>query len=258
MLVATWNVNSIAVRLPHVLQWLETARPDVLCLQEIKCADEKFPAAAFAEIGYTSQSFGQRTYNGVAILARDEISNVHRGFSGIGQESQSRLLAATVAGVRVVDVYVPNGQSVGSEKFDYKMTWLKRLRAFFDANYKTNELVLLCGDFNIAPEDRDVHDPNAWRGKILFSAQEHAALAKLQAWGFVDAFRRHIEEGGHYTWWDYRAASFRRNDGLRIDHIWVSPALAKLSTRTWIDTAPRAWERPSDHCPVIAEFKIDF
>jgi exodeoxyribonuclease-3 len=256
MIFATWNINSIAVRLPHVLEWLEAARPDVLCLQETKSPDERFPSDAFAEIGYCSQLFGQRTYNGVAILARGEIKDVHRGFSGVGRESQSRLLAATVAGVRVVNVYVPNGQTVGSEKFDYKLTWLKRLRAFFDANYRRDEQVLLCGDFNIAPEDRDVYSPDAWRGKVLFSAEEHEALAHLQAWGFVDAFRLHVQEGGHYTWWDYRAMAFRRNAGLRIDHIWVSPALAKLSTRAWIDRAPRKWERPSDHAPVIAEFAI--
>lgn len=259
MKIATWNVNSVTARLSLLVRWLDEAQPDVVCLQETKTTNERFPTQTLEELGYSCALFGQRTYNGVAILAKrslGEIENVRRGFSGEGIEAQARLIAATVAGVRVVNVYVPNGQAVGTEKFDYKLTWLKRLRAYFDAQFKTDEHVLLCGDFNIAPEDRDVYNPNFWRGKILFSDEEHEALANLRAWGFVDSFRQHEEAGGFFTWWDYRAMSFRRNAGLRIDHIWTSPALAEHSTRCWIDAAVRGWERPSDHAPVVGAFQL--
>jgi exodeoxyribonuclease III len=254
MKLATWNVNSITARLPLVTQWLETARPDVLCLQELKCMDEKFPTAHFAELGYKSEVFGQRTYNGVAILSRTACSNVQRGFPDAEEGAHARLLAATVEGVRVVNVYIPNGQFVGSDKYRFKLEWMQRLRRFFDEDYKRSEMVLLCGDFNVAPEERDVHDPAAWEGHVLFSKRERAALEKIREWGFVDAFRLHTEEEGHYSWWDYRQGSFRRNAGLRIDHIWVTEPLAERCKESWIDKEPRAWERPSDHTPVIGIF----
>ena len=257
MKIATWNVNSVGARLPLVLRWLAEARPDVLCLQETKCTDDKFPAAAFAELGYDSLHHGQRTYNGVAILARGvELSEGRRGFPDDEEGAHARLLAATVGGVRVVNVYVPNGQSVGTDKYRFKLEWMKRLRAFFDEGYRRDELVLLCGDFNVAPDERDVHDPTQWEGRILFSRRERAALDEIRAWGFEDAFRLHTEEGGHFSWWDYRAGSFRRNTGLRIDHVWVSQPLAARCTRSWIDVGPRTWERPSDHTPVVAEFDV--
>ena len=242
-------------RLPLVERWLAAARPDVLCLQETKCVDEKFPAAAFAALGYQSVSFGQPTYNGVAILARTPAADVQRGFADDDNSAHARLLAATVAGVRVVNVYVPNGQAVGTEKYAFKLEWLRRLRAYFDEHYWTDDEVLLCGDFNVAPEDRDVHDPQLWHGRILFSEPEKRALAGVKDWGFVDAYREHVAAGGNYSWWDYRAAGFQRNAGLRIDHIWVSPPLAERCTAAWIDREPRGWERPSDHTPVCAEFK---
>jgi exodeoxyribonuclease III len=255
MKLATWNVNSIGARLPLVLKWLGAAQPDVLCLQETKCTDDKFPADVFAELGYQSSAFGQKTYNGVAILARAPIKKVQRGFPDNEETSHARLLGATCDGVRVVNVYIPNGAFVGSDKFFFKLDWMRRLRAFLDAGYKKGERVLLCGDFNVAPEERDVHDPKQWQGKILFSRREREALAEIKDWGLTDAFRLHTEEGGHFSWWDYRAGSFRRNAGLRIDHIWTSEKLAADCTASWIDKEPRAWERPSDHTPVIAEFK---
>ena len=256
MRLATWNVNSITARLPLVTRWLEAARPDVLCLQELKCVDEKFPAEQFAELGYKSAVFGQRTYNGVAILSRSAGTDVQRGLHDDKEGAQSRLIAATIEGVRVVNVYVPNGQFVGSDKYRFKLEWMQRLRHFFDQHYEMNERVLLCGDFNVAPEERDVHDPAQWEGHVLFSKRERAALEKIREWGFVDAFRLHTEEGGFYSWWDYRQGGFRRNNGLRIDHIWVSKPLARVCTESWIDKEPRAWERPSDHTPVVANFDI--
>lgn len=255
MKVATWNVNSVTARLPLVVRWLTEAGPDVLCLQELKCTDEKFPAATFSELGYESVAYGQKTYNGVAILARKELTDVQRGFPDDEDGAHARLLAATVNGVRIVNVYIPNGAFVGSDKYRFKLEWMRRLRSFFDHHYKTSEQVLLCGDFNVAPEEIDVHDPASWEGHVLFSKRERAALSELKEWGFVDAFRLHTDEGGHYSWWDYRQGSFRRNAGLRIDHIWVSPPLAERCRRSWIDKEPRGWERPSDHTPVVAEFK---
>ncbi len=254
--IATWNVNSALARLPLITKWLEAARPDVLCLQETKCVDERFPAAAFAKLGYLSESFGQPTYNGVAILSRAPCHDLRRGLPEAGESAhQARLLAATVGRVRIVNVYVPNGQAVGTDKYRFKLDWMRRLRAFFDEHYRTSQEVLLCGDFNVAPEDRDVHNPKLWQGHILFSDPERAALDHLKEWGFRDSFRLHEQGGGHFSWWDYRAGSFRRNKGLRIDHIWVSKPLADRCRAAWIDREPRGWERPSDHTPVVAQFE---
>lgn len=254
MKIATWNVNSILARLPNVTRWLDEARPDVLCLQETKCTDDKFPAEVFRERGYNSLSFGQQTYNGVAILSLMETEGVQRGYLDDAEGAQSRLLSTKVGGIQVVNVYIPNGQMVGTEKYQFKLDWLRRLREFFDAQYLSNTPVLLCGDFNVAPEERDVHDPRLWQGRILFSDPERAAIDVVKSWGFADAFRLHTEAGGHYSWWDYRAGAFRRNLGLRIDHIWITQPLVARNTNTWIDMNPRTWERPSDHVPVIAEF----
>jgi exodeoxyribonuclease-3 len=205
-------------------------------------------------LGYASAVYGQPTYNGVATLSLHEIADVRRGFADDEEGAHARLLAATVKGVRVVNVYVPNGQAVGTEKYKFKLDWMRRLRALLDDEFWTDDEVLICGDFNVAPEDRDVHDPAAWRGKILCSGPERAALEEVRGWGFTDAFRMHNPEGGHFSWWDYRAGSFQRNTGLRIDHIWVSEPLASRCKRVWIDKEPRGWERPSDHTPVVAEF----
>lgn len=256
MKIATWNVNSILARLPVVTRWLDIVKPDVLCMQETKCTDDKFPVAEFQALGYECQIFGQQTYNGVAILTRGECQLSHRGYPGDDETMQSRLIGTTAGGINIVNVYIPNGQMVGSEKYAFKLDWMRRLRSFFDSHYDRNVPVLLCGDFNVAPEERDVHDPRLWQGRILFSEQERATLQEVKDWGFVDSFRLHTEEGGHFSWWDYRAGAFRRNMGLRIDHIWVSQPLAERSKRTWIDVEPRKWERPSDHAPVIAEFDL--
>jgi exodeoxyribonuclease-3 len=254
MKIATWNVNSIIARLPLVIRWLEKEKPDVLCMQETKCSDDKFPVLDFKSAGYDCLLFGQQSYNGVAIAVRGVCGNEVRGFPEDNAESQSRLLMADVGGIRVVNVYVPNGQSVGSDKYQFKLKWMKRLRELLDQSCDPSVDVLLCGDFNVAPEERDVHDPRLWQNRILFSEAERAALQEIKDWGFTDTFRMHTEAGGHYSWWDYRAGGFRRNLGLRIDHIWVSAPLAQRNTSTWIDKETRAWERPSDHAPVIAEF----
>ncbi len=254
MKLATWNVNSILARLPHVTRWLAAALPDVLCIQETKCSDDKFPLLDLQATGYDCVIFGQQAYNGVSILSRAGCASVQRGYPGDEATSQSRLLAVDVAGVRVINVYVPNGQAVGSEKYHFKLEWLKRLREFLDQSYDPSSQVLICGDFNVAPEDRDVHDPRLWQNRVLCSEPERAALQHVKDWGFTDTFRLHNQEAGHYSWWDYRAGAFRRNLGLRIDHVWASASLAARSKTTWIDKEPRAWERPSDHAPVIADF----
>ncbi|HTG85791.1 MAG TPA: exodeoxyribonuclease III [Pyrinomonadaceae bacterium] len=253
MLVATWNVNSILARMPLVLRWLDDVRPDVLCMQETKCTDDKFPTLVFQERGYKCQLFGQQSYNGVAILTRGECETGHRGYPGDDETAQSRLITSTVEGIQIVNVYIPNGQAVGSEKFEMKLGWMRRLRQFFDDNYDPSRPVLLCGDFNVAPEERDVHDVRLWQGRIMFSEPERTTLQNIKDWGFTDAFRLHNEEGGKFTWWDYRAGAFRRNLGLRIDHIWITEPLVSRSVRTWIDIEPRTWEKPSDHAPVITE-----
>jgi len=250
MKIASWNVNSLNVRLPHLLQWLDEARPDVVALQETKMEDAKFPAEALEAAGYWSVFSGQKTYNGVAILARGQaLHDVQAGIPGF-EDPQKRVLAATVNGVRIVDVYVVNGESVGSAKFEYKLRWIEALRGFLlDELSRHPELVVL-GDFNIAPDDRDVHDPKRWREKILCSTPEREALGTLTNLDLHDAFRLHHEDGGHFSWWDYRLAAFQRGWGLRIDLLLVSAGLRGRVAESGIDLAPRTWERPSDHTPV--------
>ena len=223
-------------------------------MQETKCTDDKFPGEAFREHGYQCLTFGQQTYNGVAILSRFDCQAVHRGFADDGEGAQARLLSTKIEGINIVNVYVPNGQMVGSEKYAFKLEWLKRLRSFFDVHYQQASPVLLCGDFNVAPDERDVHDVRLWQGRILFSDPERAAIQEVKDWGFTDAFRQHTDAGGHYSWWDYRAGAFRRNQGLRIDHIWVSDPLVIRNEKTLIDLEPRTWERPSDYTPVVVDF----
>jgi exodeoxyribonuclease-3 len=223
-------------------------------MQETKCTNDKFPTLVFQERGYQCQLFGQQSYNGVAILSRCECQTTHRGYPGDDETAQSRLITSTVNDIQIVNVYIPNGQAVGSEKYEMKLGWMRRLREFFDQNYDASKPVLLCGDFNVAPEERDVHDVRLWQGRIMFSEQEKATLQHIKDWGFTDAFRLHNEEGGKFTWWDYRAGAFRRNLGLRIDHVWITEPLVSRSVRTWIDLDPRTWEKPSDHAPMIAEF----
>ncbi|MHB8535037.1 MAG: exodeoxyribonuclease III [Sulfuricaulis sp.] len=253
MILATWNVNSIRVRLPQVLEWMQIENPDVLCLQETKITDEDFPVAAFRDAGYHAVYTGQKTYNGVATISRIPAVDVVTSLPG-ADGSQKRLLAASVDGVRIVNAYVPNGEAVGSEKYDYKLTWLAALEKFLAGELQTHFRLALLGDYNIAPEERDVHDPELWQGRVLFSDKERAAFQRLIQSGLVDVFRRFDQAEKSFSWWDYRAAGFRRNLGLRIDHILCSSALAVKCQACRIDTVPRKHERPSDHAPVIALF----
>jgi len=254
MKLATWNVNSLKVRLPQVLNWLAASRPDALCLQETKIEDKVFPVAEIEAAGYRVAFNGQKTYNGVAILARHEITDVSRDIPGF-DDPQKRLIAATVAGVRVVCGYVPNGQEVGSDKYAYKLRWLAALTEWLRSELAREPQLALLGDYNIAPDDRDVHDPVAWQGRILCSEAERSAFRALLDLGLADAFRLFEQPEKSFSWWDYRMMGFRRNLGLRIDHILLSPPLASRCTACAIDKAPRKLERPSDHAPVIADLQ---
>jgi exodeoxyribonuclease-3 len=252
MKIATWNVNSLRVRLPHLLDWLAAHSPDAICLQETKCEDATFPSAELAAAGYCSVHNGQRTYNGVAILSKVEGSGVCRGIPEFADE-QSRVIAADVGDIRLVSVYVPNGQSVGSDKYAYKLRWFEALAAWLEAEMAKHPRIAVLGDFNVAPEDRDVHDPAAWAGQVLFSEPEKAALRKLVDLGFADSFRLFDQPERSFSWWDYRMMAFRRKMGLRIDHILLAPEVAKRCTSCTIDIEPRKLERPSDHAPVMCE-----
>jgi exodeoxyribonuclease-3 len=252
MKIASWNVNSLNVRLPHLIEWLGSAAPDVVALQETKLENAKFPVDAISALGYRCIFSGQKTYNGVAILARDDPGEPLTDISGL-DDPQRRILVATVGGVRIVNLYVVNGHAVGSEKFAYKLDWLTKVRAFIQAEMQRFPQMIVLGDFNIAPDDRDVHDPAAWHEQILCSTPERAALKSLFDLGLHDSFRLFESGGGHYSWWDYRQAGFRRNLGLRIDLILASDALRARCRSASIDRTPRTWERPSDHTPVILE-----
>ncbi|MEJ8567107.1 exodeoxyribonuclease III [Elongatibacter sediminis] len=254
---ATWNVNSLNVRLPHVLAWVDVARPDVLALQETKLPDERFPADALKEAGYHSVFSGQPTYNGVAVLSREAATDPVTDVPGL-EDPQRRILAVTIptalGPVRLVNLYVVNGSEVGSEKFDYKMNWLERVTDWLAAERERHDNLLVVGDFNIAPDDRDVHDPEQWQGKILCSSQERAALQRILDLGLADTFRLFEQEPGIFSWWDYRMNAFRRKMGLRIDLLLASAPLAQACSSSYVDIEPRRQERPSDHAPVIAEF----
>jgi exodeoxyribonuclease-3 len=252
MKIASWNVNSLNVRLQHLKQWLEEAAPDIVALQETKLEDDKFPDTEFAAMGYRSVFSGQKTYNGVAILARAMPRDVLTDVPGL-EDPQRRILAATIGDLRIVDLYVVNGQSVGSEKFAYKLDWLNKVTAFLAEEIKRHPHLVVLGDFNIAPDDRDVHDPVAWHEQILCSTPERQALQRLLDVGLHDSFRLFNPEPGHYSWWDYRAAGFRRNLGLRIDLVLAAHALKPALIGATIDRTPRTWDRPSDHTPVILE-----
>lgn len=252
MKLATWNVNSLNVRLPHVLDWLVAQQPDVLCLQETKQEDSKFPYAALAEAGYNALHSGQKTYNGVAILSRQPQTDILVGIPDFADE-QKRVVAATVSDIRIVCAYIPNGQAVDSDKYQYKLRWLEALTAWLQQELKTYPKLVLLGDYNIAPEDRDVHDPAAWIGQVLVSPPERAAFQKIAALGLHDSFRLFEQAEASFSWWDYRMAAFRRNLGMRIDHILLSTPLVSSCKSCWIDKAPRKLERPSDHTPVVVE-----
>jgi exodeoxyribonuclease III len=251
MKLATWNVNSLKVRLPQVLQWLADSPVDVLCLQETKLTDDKFPVAEIEAAGYHVVYTGQKTYNGVAILSRHPMTDVVKN-NPLFPDEQQRIIAATIEGMRIICAYVPNGQSVGSDKYDYKLRWLMALREWLASELATHPQLALLGDYNIAPADSDVHDPVAWAGSVLVSEPERAAFRGLCELQLADAFRLFDQPEKLFSWWDYRQMAFRRNMGLRIDHILLSPPLAKRCTGCVIDKAPRKWEQPSDHTPVIA------
>ncbi len=252
MKIATWNVNSLKVRLPQVLDWLAAQRPDILCLQETKLEDKAFPFADLEAAGYRASHHGQKTYNGVAILSRADVTEVARGIPDFA-DPQARVIAATIDQVRIVCAYMPNGQAVGSDKYAYKLSWLNALRGWLEREMANYPRLALLGDYNIAPEDRDVHDPAAWQGQILCSEPEREAFRALTELGLRDAFRLFDQPDKVFSWWDYRMMAFRRNMGLRIDHILLSPTLAATCTTCAVDKAPRKLERPSDHAPVIAE-----
>lgn len=255
MKIATWNVNSLNVRLGHVREWLGSAAPDVLVLQEIKQVTDAFDIDAFADSGYQALASGQKTYNGVAVASIETPKDPVTDFPGF-EDPQRRILATTIDGIRVVNLYVPNGQSLDSDKYTYKLSWLAALRDFLEAELASHEHLVVLGDFNIAPDDRDVHDPEKWGDDILCSPPEREALQGLINLGLVDVFRQFPQEEKKFSWWDYRAAGFRRNAGLRIDLILASTALAEKCSACYIDREPRTWERPSDHTPVVAEFDI--
>ena len=250
MKLATWNVNSLNVRLPHVLEWLRDNPIDVLCLQETKQEDIKFPYDVLKAVGYNAVHLGQKTYNGVAILSKHEMTDVEHGIAEF-EDEQKRVIAATINGVRVVCVYIVNGQAVDSEKYEYKMRWLQALTYWLAEQLKQYPNLVLLGDYNIAPEDRDCHDPAAWIGQILVSPREREAFEKLTQLGLHDSFRLFEQPEKSFTWWDYRMMGFRRNFGMRIDHILVSDALKEKCESCIIDKSPRKLERPSDHTPVI-------
>ena len=255
MRIATWNVNSLRVRMPHLKDWLAANPVEVVALQETKLADPDFPRAELEALGLHVAFSGQRTYNGVALLASTGIADVVAGMPGF-EDEQKRVLAATIGGVRVIDVYVPNGQAVGSDKYQYKLRWLAALRDYVADELARHPRLVVLGDYNVAPEDRDVHDPKAWEGQVLASEPERAALRALLATGLEDCFRRFEQPDKSYSWWDYRMMAFRRNAGLRIDLILASGPLAQACAECRIDKAPRKLERPSDHAPVVARFDI--
>ena len=257
MIVASWNVNSLSVRMAQLADWIRAHRPNVVCLQETKLVDDKFPRAEFDELGYTYEFYGEKTYNGVAIISDRPMTNVQKGFIEEEEPRARRFIEAQIGSVYILNCYIPNGQRIGSDKYDYKLKWIDSLRSHLDKQHKPESKLLVCGDFNIAPEDRDVYKPAEVHGTIMVSEVERDKLEHVRQWGFTDAFRMHNQDGGNYTWWDYRMGAFRRNMGFRIDHIWVTKALGETCTAAWIDKEPRKLERPSDHVPIVAEFSTD-
>jgi exodeoxyribonuclease-3 len=256
MRIASWNVNSIRARLEHLVGWLGSAFPDVVCLQETKVEDSAFPEGVLADAGYRAVFIGQKAYNGVAILARHglAIEDVKQNLDGDEEEAPRRAIACTIEGIRIVNVYVPNGQAVGTPAFAYKLAWLERLKLEIATHVPRAAPLIVCGDFNVAPESIDVYEPRRWEGQVLFHPDERARLRDLMSIGLIDAFRtRHPSTAGLYSWWDYRMGAFRKNQGLRIDLALLSAALDARCTGVSIDVAPRRLEKPSDHAPVVVE-----
>jgi len=254
MRIATWNVNSVIARSEILTGWLAKHKPDVACLQETKCVDDRFPTSQIEELGYHLALFGQAAYNGVAVLSRQPIEIIRRGMPSDAEDAQRRLVDIRTGDVRIINVYVPNGERVGSAKYAFKLEWFAKLRQYLDEHCQPDENLILCGDFNVAPDARDVHDPMLWEGRIMFSEPERNALKHVQEWGLADLFRQHHDEAGLFTWWDYRAGAFRRNQGLRIDHVFGTRSMVSRCVGVEIERTVRSLERPSDHAPVVAEF----
>lgn len=242
--------------MPQLVDWLERAKPDVVCLQETKCVDENFPLEVINAAGYQAAFFGQKSYNGVAIISKHEIKDVEKGFPEDDDEAPKRLIAATINGVRIVNTYIPNGTELGTDKFTFKLDWLMRLRRYFDETSEIGTNVLLCGDFNVAMDDVDVWSVEQWTEKLHFTKTERAAMYNVKQWGFIDLFRKINGDAQEFSWWNYREGAWQRNRGLRIDYIWTSASLAEKCRDCRIDKTPRDQEKPSDHAPVIAEFDI--
>jgi exodeoxyribonuclease III len=261
MKVASWNVNSVRTRLTHVTEWLQDNPVDVLCLQETKVIDKDFPGSAFSDLGYHFYIYGQKAYNGVALISREPLDSVSMGFGGIldadlvgDLDEQKRVITGVLQGVRVVNLYVPNGSEIESDKYHYKLRWLGLLKHYLVKLLQQSPELNVCGDFNIALEDRDIYDPKGKATHIMSSPVERETLTDVLSVGLSDAFRKFHEEGGHFSWWDYRAGSFPRNKGWRIDHHYLSTSLYERSTQCFIDSTPRGLEKPSDHAPVIVEY----
>jgi len=253
--IASFNSNSVRARLSLLLEWLEKERPDVLCLQETKVEDKDFPQSDFNNAGYNVVYKGQKSYNGVAIISPHSLEKINTHVGDWSQPGEARLIEATVCGLPVINTYVPQGRSPGSELFAYKLQWIRSMREYLDRRYKPSDPLLWAGDFNVAPDPLDVYDPERLYGRIGYHPEEHLALQSVKDWGLVDIFRKHVKEGGHYTFWDYRVPNvLKRNMGWRVDHIWATGTLAALSRRAWIDKGPRTREKPSDHTIIIAEF----
>ena len=265
MLIATWNVNSVRTRLSQIINWINQVNPDILCLQETKVIDNDFPIKPFEELGYKVIAFGQKSYNGVAIISKIESENVTKGFSGfLGDqndlnkfEDQKRLITADIKGVKIINVYVPNGSSLHSEKFDYKINWLNCLSSFLDKQEKKGELICLLGDFNIAPSNKDIHNPQRYEGGIMASEIERNALNNVLKGRLIDSFRIYEKNTGHWSWWDYRNNAYELNKGWRIDHIYISKALTSKLKSCVIDSNPRGNLQPSDHAPVMINLDLD-
>ena len=256
MKIATWNVNSINVRIPQLLGWLDKNELDVVCFQETKTIDENFPLDDLVNLGYEAVFMGEKSYNGVAIISKYPIEDVQKNYLDDDSAAPKRLIAATTNGVRIVNTYIPNGSELWSDKFNFKLDWLQRLRRFFDDNCDLHTNVLLCGDFNVAMDDLDVWDVPTWTGKLHFSKPERAAMHNVKQWGFVDVFRTMNPELKEFSWWNYREGAWQRNRGLRIDYVWTSPSLSAKCTECLIDKSTRSLEKPSDHAPVVAEFEM--
>jgi exodeoxyribonuclease-3 len=256
MKIATWNVNSIRARHERLLRWVEKAQPDVVCLQELKATDDVFPYESIRRAGYYAAAHGQKTYNGVAILSRLEPANVEKGMGDDAGDREARLISADVLGVRVISAYFPNGQTVNSDKYAYKLGWMRRLQDYIQKRFDRSDRLVLCGDFNVARDDQDVANPSRWAETVLCHREARDGLERIREWGFTDVFRQHHPDGGVYSWWDYRMLAFPRNDGLRIDHIFATEAMAKRCISAEIDRAERKGEKPSDHAPVVASFKV--